>query len=81
MVSLCHQKSLITMDVGTNISMSSVNGPLASTPVNKWRILFEQSFSIHMPVMTANGIVVLRWSTVVSSQWCCLHCLHNLAHH
>ena len=44
--------------------------------VNNWRILLVQSFTAHMPLLTATsafGLGRRRWS---SPRQCYLHCLH-----
>ena len=59
------------------MAIIQANLRLPAPPVKSWRILLVQSFTAHMPLLTAAnafGLGRRRWS---SPQQCYLHCLHR----
>jgi len=55
------------------MAILQVNLCWPAPPVANWRILLVQSFTAHMPLLTAFGLERRRWS---SPQQCYLRCLH-----
>jgi len=65
-----HKTSLISHYTGQSV--------LAGTSVKNWRILLEQSFTGHMPLLMAASTFGLRRRRWISPQRCYLHHLQTL---